>query len=143
MAILGKSKVLTEEGIKVIEKKYNAKYLLDSALIFDNGTYRNEPSAFFYTKDAHPNGSNYFAISVDFFEKVFITDGKCIEDQVINGFLDKDTNEIVYSAYRHDCCKSKDGSIMIDGGRDYIRCGGIAPEYLKKITVKDGEIHVS
>lgn len=31
-------------------------------------------------------------------------------------------DEVIYSAYRHDCRHCSCGDVMIDGGRDYTRC---------------------
>ena len=35
-----------------------------------------------------------------------------------------DNGDIIYSRYRHDYRGSPDGSVWVDGGRDYLRYGG-------------------
>lgn len=42
----------------------------------------------------------------------------------INAVYCKTTNEILYSRSRHDCRRSEDGKISIDGGFDYIKING-------------------
>jgi hypothetical protein len=36
-----------------------------------------------------------------------------------------DDGEVIVSGYRHDYRRSKDGTVFIDGGRDYTRYGRI------------------
>jgi hypothetical protein len=53
--------------------------------------------------------------------------------------------EVIYSRYRHDYRTSKDGSVMIDGGRDYTKTGfntdkwreDLNPTLIKMRIIKD------
>ena len=42
-------------------------------------------------------------------------------------------NDIIESKYRHDFVSCKCGAIFIDGGRDYLRCGG-SPETFEDLS---------
>lgn len=114
------------EGIKTIEREYNAKYVLETDLLgkdqFSGATFwGNKPAAIFYTEKAHPKGSNYFAL---YFrgDSLMITDGlPSIKDVVFKGL--EAEGEVIYSRYRHDFRHVKNGA-FVDGGRDYFRYGG-------------------
>ena len=56
---------LKPDTIKKIEQEYNGKYVLESCLKKKDGGWYNFPVAIFYTEQAHPEGSNYFAIYRD------------------------------------------------------------------------------
>jgi len=86
-----------------------------------NGNWINLPFSFFYTDEPHPEGSNYFAYYHDMLNnRMMVTDGVSILDQTIDGAV-AFNGDIIYSRCRHDCVTSEDGSVMIDGGRDYTR----------------------
>lgn len=125
------NRMLPDDLIKDIESKYNAKYVIDSCLKSDSGNWLNFPAAFFYTEEKHPEGSNYFA----FYKlegSTYITNGIRISEGVFNGFLFED-GELVHSRYRHDWFEHREA--MVDGGRDYFRCGN-RPEGAKSILFK-------
>ena len=114
---------LSRGAIELIEKKYNAKYVLETDLKAKGGGWANWPGAIFYTEKAHPEGSNYFAIYRDLDENGFmITNGlPSIQDVVFQGL--EAEGEVIYSRYRHDYREGKNGA-FVDGGRDYFRYGG-------------------
>lgn len=117
---------LKEDNIKVIEKEYNAKYVLETDLLgkdqYSGATFwLNRPAAIFYTDKAHPRGSNYFALYFDG-SSLMITDGlHSVKDVVFSGI--EAEGEVVYSRYRHDFRRGKNGA-YVDGGRDYFKYGG-------------------
>jgi hypothetical protein len=117
--ILNHSISWTKRQIKIIEKNYNAKYVLETCLKNKNGEWLNYPVAIFYTEEPHPNGSNYFGIFIHIGE-VMITDGISAVKEPIEALMID--NDIIYSRYRWDCVTHN--GIMIDGGRDYCRYGG-------------------
>jgi len=140
MKLLNKSYIFTPEQIKVIEEKYNAKYILESCLKMKNGNWANFPAAFFYTKEKHPEGSNYFALFRDTDGDLMITNGyESLNDVAFIGIEAED--EVAYSRYRHDCVTHKNNS-FIDGGRDYARFGGDEFEDYNRVVFKvvDGEV---
>ena len=120
------SSFLTHKAIKKIEKKYNAKYVLETDLLgtdqYSGVTFwGNKPAAIFYTEEAHPKGSNYFALYLRG-DSFMITDGlPSIKDVVFAGL--EAEGEVVYSRYRHDFRTHKNGA-YVDGGRDYFKYGG-------------------
>lgn len=109
------------DGIKKVEEKYNAKYVLESCLKMKTG-WANFPVAIFYTEEAHPEGSNYFAVYRDADGVFGITNGLSAVDDVTFAGLEAE-GEVVYSRYRHDFRESKNGA-FVDGGRDYFKYGG-------------------
>jgi hypothetical protein len=122
---------LGTKQIQTIEKKYDAKYVLETDLLAKDKHsgvtfWANRPAAIFYTEKAHPEGSNYFAIYMeyDLDGKMIpmITNGlSSIKDVVFSGLEAED--EVIYSRYRHDYRTHKNGA-FVDGGRDYFRYGG-------------------
>lgn len=131
---------LTLESIRKIEEKYDAKYVLESCLRMKNGNWANFPAAIFYTKEPHPEGSNYFAIFRDTDGDMMITNGiSAVEGVSFIGIEAEE--EVVYSRYRHDYRTHKNGA-FIDGGRDYARFGGDEFEDYNRVVfkVENGEI---
>jgi len=119
--------------IQLLEEKYKAKYVIDTCLRTATEQWANFPAAIFYTEEAHPQGSNYFAMFKDpTTDDWMISNGYEAVQGVFNGFLFEDS-ELVHSRYRHDCFEHR--GAMVDGGRDYFRCGE-RPEGTKSILFK-------
>ena len=117
------NRTFSEEQIKIIEEKYNAKYVIDSCLKNIGGSWVNFPAAIFYTEIAHPHGSNYMAMyHSDIHDGLMVADGKSALVGKFGGFL-FDDGELVHSRYRHDYFVHRDA--IVDGGRDYFRSGGL------------------
>ena len=103
-----------------IEKKYNAKYVGEFCLKTRDGQWANEAASIFYQKTPPVAGySHYFAL-IKRDGQIYITSGQSAVDGTIWGIKAKD-GEIIYSRFRHDYRVSKDGSVFIDGGRDYTK----------------------
>jgi len=119
MKILNESTVYKKGGIKIIEDKMNAKFVFESCLKNRDGGWANVPVAIFYTEKAHPEGSNYFGLYTDVYGRVTISNAISATEP-FNGLLIDD--EVIYSRYRHDF--REHNGVFIDGGRDYLRCGG-------------------
>lgn len=113
------NRMLPDNLIKEVEKKYNAKYVIDSCLKFDNDVWANFPAVIFYTEEAHPEGSNYFALYKNGLGEVMITNGFDAVQGEFHGILFED-GELIHSRYRHDYFEHR--CSMVDGGRDYFRC---------------------
>jgi hypothetical protein len=121
MNIRNECSFLKPEGIAKIEKAYNAKYVFESCIKDRDGGWCNWPSAIFYTEEAHPQGSNYFAL---YHERVSI--GREPQFMITNGISAIEPfdalqvgDDVIYSRYRHDYREYK--GYMVDGGRDYFR----------------------
>jgi hypothetical protein len=121
MKILNECSFLKQDDIARIEEKYNAKYVFESCCKDKNGNWGNFPAAIFYTPKAHPEGSNYFAMYFSH-GHLMIADGFSATEKHIVG-VEAFNGDIIYSRYRHDYRTSPDGSVFIDGGRDYLRSG--------------------
>ena len=67
---------LKPDGIAKMENMYNATFVMESCIKGKNG-WANFPAAIFYTEEAHPEGSNYFALyhdgSPSFGPSIFMT----------------------------------------------------------------------
>lgn len=113
---------LSEDMICKIEEQYKAEYVMDTCLKTHDGQWTNWYGCIFYTKEPHPKGSNYFALFKDELEGWKITNGLSAIEGEFNGILFED-GELIHSRFRHDCFVHREA--MVDGGRDYVRTGGI------------------
>ena len=128
---------LTNEQIKKIEEVKNAKFVCDTQLPTKNGNWSDIPVSIFYGNKEHPvSKSRYFGIFFDENNKIMITDGSSVVDSLISAVC-SDDGEIIYSRYRHDYRISKDESVFIDGGRNYIRSN---TSNVVNLTIKNGEL---
>lgn len=111
--------------IDVIEEHYNAKFVGDFCVKTKGGGWSEIPVAVFYqpNPDFSKGHTHYFGIFCDPQNKLMITDASSAFDEPIEGII-ADNGEVIFSRYRHDYRSSMDRSVTIDGGRDYLRCGG-------------------
>lgn len=120
-------------NIAKVESEYNAKYVGEFCLRTVNGSWANAAvSVFYVAKPARKEYSNYFGI----FQRdgnTFITNAISAAQEPFVGLVAKD-GEVIYSAYRHDFTRSKDESVYIDGGREYVRRGGAGEVVLLSIV---------
>lgn len=104
--------------ISKVEEKFNAKYVGEFTLKTKDGYWANKPVSIFYTEKKHPKGSNYFGIFMNGITLV-IANGISAAENIWLGVVDPETNEILYSAYRHDY--QVHNKLITDGGADYLR----------------------
>ena len=140
--ILNDCSFLNESQIKTIEEKYNAKYVFETCLKDTNGNWVNQSAAVFYSEEPHPMGSNYFA----FYQAgpnlgFMICDAKKHIDGLFTG-VRADNGDVIYSRYRHDYRTSPDGSVWVDGGRDYFRWGGNEVSLSRVVSFKVVKDHL-
>lgn len=116
-----KSTLFDKTDIKKLEIAYKAKYVCETSIKV-NGTWTDNPIAIFHTTEPHPKGSNYLGI---YYHKglLMITNAITATETTITG-IKAQNGEIIYSRCRHDYRESSDGSVFIDGGRDYTRHSG-------------------
>jgi hypothetical protein len=133
MNILNDCSFLPKEAIEKIEKKYNATYVFESCIKDKKGNWCNSPTAIFYAEEAHPEGSNYFAIYPDYQSNAYMITNAitAVTDPFDAVLVDE---EVIYSRYRHDYREHK--GVFVDGGRDYTRCGGSNMSDIKIVTLK-------
>lgn len=122
------------DQIKKIENIKDAKWVCSTE-------HKGNSIEVFYAKDPHPvSNSKYFGLyRTVAVGQLMITSGEFIEDQNIEAVI-ADNLDVVYSRYRHDYVKSNDGSVWIDGGRSYTRCGSYSQEKRCTLVVRDGEL---
>lgn len=130
-----------EEFYQRVQEKMDSRFVCESCLKTKDGKWATFPAPFFYSREPHPeSGSHYFSIYRHPFSDIWVvTDGSCIEEQEIMG-IQADNGDIIYSRYRHDYAMSYDRSVMIDGGRDYIRSNGAGK--LIPLVVRTGVLFV-
>lgn len=124
--------MFSEKNIEKIEQLRSAKYVCDT-------THKGKPVSVFYGDVAHPvSNSRYFALYYDQDERIMITDGSFIEQQEITGVI-AENGDVVFSRHRHDYNSSPDGSVFIDGGREYTRTNS---KHQVSIVVRDGALRI-
>jgi len=146
MNIIIESELFTPEGIAKIEEKCHALFVCDTCLKTAGGGWANEAVAVFWNKDPAnipAGGSAYFGLHYRFdppdFKKgvLMICNAISAAETDIAG-IKADNGDIIYSRYRWDYRGSPDGSVWIDGGRDYTRCGG--PGNLVTLRIHEGKL---
>jgi hypothetical protein len=135
MKIHNECTFLKPDGLAKVENMYKATFVMESCLKDKHGEWCNFPAAIFYTEEAHPQGSNYFAL---YFERMSITSDPRL--LIMNGISATEPFEgiqigdnVYYSRYRHDYREC--GPVAIDGGRDYTKLVGDI-SVCKKVTLK-------
>lgn len=124
--------------IAKVEEKYNAKFVGQFCLKTRDGQWANSPADVYWQATPPVAGySNYFGLIIQGGD-LYITSGAAGVEPIITGVV-ADDGEIIYSRYRHDYRTSKDGSVFIDGGRDYTK-GGTHGRYIN-IKVRNGEFY--
>lgn len=107
-------------NIEKVEKKYNAQYVGEFCLKNKEGQWADEAVSIFYQKTPPKKGySHYFALIVRN-GIAYITSGQSAIEGKFYAIM-ADDGEIIYSRFRHDYRISKDNSVFIDGGRDYVK----------------------
>ncbi len=132
MTIIIDHMALTTNAIKKIEVHHGATYICDTCIRGTDEQWVNEPMALFYQPDESKvptEGSQWFVMyyrqeypGVEAPTSLYISNGITALESFSG--IRADNGDIIYSAYRHDYRWSPDGSVMIDGGRDYLKYGG-------------------
>lgn len=128
MDINKESALFSEENLKVISNLKKAEYVCDTE---HNGIL----CSVFYQYHPPETFDNYFALYYDENKRLMITSGSFIKAQTLDAVVSKE-GEVLFSRYRHDYRKSKDGTVSIDGGREYTRAHGPRLE----LIVKEGNL---
>lgn len=117
---------LTDDGVPKVEEIYGAKYVGPFCIRNSKGGWTDMPVDVFYQPkpDTEKGHTHYFGI----FRRdgsTFICDASSAFSEPMHGLVAKD-DEVIVSHWRHDFRKSADGSVAIDGGRDYTRAMNMA-----------------
>lgn len=136
----GEPQVIAEGSIEVVEEEKEAKYLGDFCIKSEDGGWINRPVAVFYQYAPRPPEaeSPFFALSFKH-DKLMITDGRSAFSEPIVCVV-ADNGEIIYSRWRHDFRGSEDGSVTVDGGRDYFKGSAVEEERIRYLTAGSGEL---
>ena len=126
--------------IESIERLYEAKYVGAWSIKDKSGDWSLHPVEVFYQpilRDA--SHKHYFGVYLGPEGHAYICDATSAFSGPIAGAV-ADDGEIIVSGYRHDYRKSRDGSVFIDGGRDYIKTN---TRKLVNLTMVEGKLIVS
>ena len=136
------------DGIKTIEDHYGGKFVGSFCIKRTDGSWNDTPVDVFYQPypDVTKGYTHYFGMYRHPLTKhVMITNAMSAFEHPILGAV-ADDGEIVVSGYRHDYRRSKDGTVFIDGGRDYTKygwanssgdAGGVLPKLTQVKIVED------
>ncbi len=149
--ILNESEIFTADQIARIEKMKNAKYVCETCIKTRNGWQGDEAVAIFWNKDPAsipPGGSAWFGLFYknDPFSEtpgirpLMITNAISAVEEPIVGII-AENDDVIYSRFRHDYRRSPDGSVMIDGGRDYTRTS-TCPRGMVTLKIVEGDLVV-
>lgn len=131
------STIFLDTELRNIEKVRSAKYVCETCIRNRDGVWVNTPVVVFYQEKPHPEGSNYFGLfyqtilspeSPSGFKSIPMITNAITATEEFQGAIAGD--EVIYSHYRHHCWE-KNG-VIIDGGRDYLKC----TEQLEPVTLK-------
>jgi len=133
--VITTSELFHPEQVAKIEAHYSAKYVCETCLKNKDGGWANMPVAVFYQSDITKipeEGSPWFGLffkQVDPFSleedaptQLCIVNAISAVEEDIQGLVAAN-GDVIYSHYRHDMRYSEDGTVWIDGGRDYVRSG--------------------
>ena len=115
--------------------QYDAKFVCETCIRGVNG-WINQASLIFYTEKAHPEGSNYMALTEDPIRGWLISDGISVTEKPMTGIVTD--NGVMWSKYRHDFVGTEEGAV--DGGRDYTKING-DPKTVS-LEIVDGVVRV-
>ena len=147
MNILIESDRFSPKEIAGIEDHYSAKYVCETCVKGPKG-WVNTSVSIFYQPDLEKvpeGGSQWFGL---FFRPdhapgvpaLMICNAISAVENDIEGIV-ANNGDVIYSRYRHDYRFSPDGSVMIDGGRDYTRNNGGGP--IVTLQIQDDELCIA
>lgn len=106
--------------IAKVETKYAANWVGQLSLRTRDGNWSETPADVYWQAKPPIEGySNYFALIYKF-GSLYITSGESAVAGTFSAVV-ADDGEVIYSRYQHDYRTSTDGSVFIDGGRNYCR----------------------
>lgn len=107
---------LNQSDIEKIEKDRNCRFVCEWNVKQDDN-----PMLIFWNDIAHPQGSNWMALF--YYNDWFVRDGITASQLPIQCVVSND-KQVLFSKSRHDFRSSQDGSVSVDGGREYTRVLG-------------------
>ena len=125
--------------IAYVEKKYKASWVGQLPLRTKDGQWSTMPADIYWQETPPVEGySNYFALFINQ-GVLYITSGAAAVEGTFNAVV-ADNGEVIYSRCRHDYRESTDGSVTVDGGRDYCRTSAksLATNFIQ-LKIVDGQ----
>lgn len=132
----------SDQGIRTLEEHYGAQYMGAWCTASKDGYWHETPVDVFYqpNPDKSKGHSHYFGMFSNRNGEVFITNAESAFQCYIVGALDKVTEEVLVSRYRHDYQSSNEA--FIDGGRDYLKTNPDVPLVRVKVNGPEFEFEV-
>ena len=131
---------LDDKYISKIEKKYNCRYVTEWNTLTADGKPTPQPRLIFWSDQAHPEGSNWMGM----YEQdpyYYVCDG-ITASQLPIWCMVSDSKQVLFSKYRHDFRSSHDGSVSVDGGREYTRVLGKIRNESVWLIPQQGELKI-
>ena len=113
---------VTPEGIRKVEENRSCRYVCEWNVLDAKGDPYGQPMMIFWNDVAHPQGSNWMALYSDV-GGYYVRDGITASRLPIQAYV-SDDGQAVFSKHRHDFRSSHDGTISVDGGREYTKLMG-------------------
>jgi hypothetical protein len=110
------------EGIRKVEELRSCSYVCEWNVLDANGDPHDQPMMIFWNDVPHPQGSNWMALYSSG-GNYYVRDGITASRLPIQAYV-SDSGQAVFSKHRHDFRSSQDGTITVDGGREYTRLMG-------------------
>lgn len=131
------NKLFSNKQIAAIEHHYKGKFVCETSIKSMTNRWANYPAAIFYTKEPHPNGSNWFAVFRNTENKIVIANGITATEPFHGVTVD---GVVLYSRHRHDFFEHN--GVFVDGGREYLRCGGERADNARVVKIQIVEDHL-
>ena len=135
-SIITTSQRFSPDKLALVEKHYEAKYVCETCLkAADDKSWVNHSVSIFYQPDltkVPEGGSQYFGLFYRAIDQFSLDPDAPTQLRIVNAIsaVENDiqgivaaNGDVIYSRYRHDMRYSDDGTVWIDGGRDYVRSG--------------------
>jgi hypothetical protein len=123
-----------EEVIDQVEQNYNCRYVTEWYL--DN----KQMVLLFWNDVAHPQGSNWMGVYGSG-DHLYVCDGIAASRYPVYCKVSND-KQVLFSKTRHDFRSSQDGSVTVDGGREYTRVLGAIFNESLYLVPQNGELKI-
>jgi len=123
-----------EEVVDQVENNYNCRFVSE--------WYINKKGMImlFWNDVAHPQGSNWMGV-YGHGDQLYVCDGIAATHFPINCMV-SNSKQVLFSKSRHDFRSSHDGSVTVDGGREYLRVLGAVRNESVWLVPQNGELKI-
>ena len=123
-----------DEVIEQVEQNYNCRYVTEWHL--DN----KQMVLLFWNDTPHPKGSNWMGVYGSG-DHLYVCDGIAASRLPVCCMVSND-KQVLFSKTRHDFRSSHDGSVTVDGGREYLRVLGAVRNESVWLVPQNGELKI-